>query len=135
MRKHSQALERGKSAKTATENDNTMNVKLEIFDLQVTLEAKYQELLTLGYAETTARTIIEDATQTWTRAHDERAVCKCCGHEIAIEYQPRRVKAPLYLLTCRVKGCAMHDVTITVECLVDFEQRDFEAEGKLTINR
>lgn len=113
----------------------TMNAKLEIYDLQVTLEAKYQELLTLGYNDPTARAIIEDATQAWTRAHDQRAVCKCCMREIAIEYQPRRVKAPLYLLTCRVKGCVMHDVTITVECLSDYEARDLEAEGKYAINR
>lgn len=55
--------------------------------------------------------------------------CRCCGLPIVIEYQLRRVKPPLVLLTCRTIGCKLEHVTLTLEALEDYQTRDLTVWG------
>lgn len=110
-----------------------MNKAIYTFDIQYTLDEKLSELIQRGYSEPDARAIITDALQSWEVQHTPRAYCRCCQREITIEYQPRRVKPPLFLLTCRTERCQLNDVTFTLEELEDYYTRDIS--DKYTINR
>lgn len=66
--------------------------------------------------------------------HEESAVhCKCCGLPIVVEFQERRVKTPLLLITCRNDACPLDDVTIAVETAAEYRARDLS--DKMECNR
>lgn len=55
--------------------------------------------------------------------------CRCCQQAVTIEYQPRRVKPPCLLITCRRKGCKLYTVTLAVETVTDYQERDLSVWG------
>lgn len=56
-------------------------------------------------------------------------ICRCCGEPVTIEYQPRRVKPPCILITCRRKGCKLESVTLALEVVEDYYERDLSVWG------
>jgi hypothetical protein len=64
-----------------------------------------------------------------TTTQETTVICRCCGLPITLEYQPRRIKPPCLLITCRRKGCKLYTVTLAVETVADYEARDLSVWG------